>query len=212
MYIYCDNDPVNAVDPSGMAGELIKLGGGWWARLDVNSDLVGNDPHWHVWKGKLWSNASEKYALSVKGKISHPKDWPPSSYGPPNSVKKNLKSKTGFDWDATRKSFENNVSNIVNRESYGTYTKTNYQGIPLEFNIPLEVIKYSDGSVRAFETLYLPGYKGKYKLPSFGTDYVGANLPFISMPLPTSAPFFQFAKLPSFSFRLVPVHVPILVG
>jgi hypothetical protein len=130
MYLYCANNPVNNYDPTGTkvtpAQKLIQsfvqkvvaikvkqinaktqgpivnatspnnislatydLSNGWNARIDKG--VTGNGPHIHVY------NNAERYAQLKDGRPSHG-----SKGEPPNSVKRKLREKTGWDWDGNK--------------------------------------------------------------------------------------------------------------
>ncbi|HBR02434.1 MAG TPA: hypothetical protein DD738_07475 [Ruminiclostridium sp.] len=77
-------------DPAGYGGQIINLGQGWKVRIDNGFD----GRHAHVYNDR---ESKGKWAQNENGS---PHDQGSSSPGePPGSVKKELKKKTGWDWD-----------------------------------------------------------------------------------------------------------------
>lgn len=86
-------------DPNGFGGQVIDLGGGWKARIDPEIPDMNLQRHAHVYKGK------DNWAQNDDGS---PHDQGKSSPGdPPNSVKKALKKKAGWDWYKKAKEYKN---------------------------------------------------------------------------------------------------------
>jgi hypothetical protein len=138
MYAYCVGDPVNLCDFSGMAGQNMPLGDGYFFRYDIGK--AGNANHYHVYEGKSWENATQKWALSEDGSISHKKDWT-SPGGPPNWVVKKLKKQTGFDWKKARTTYEkkNQIDSYI---------------VPSMNGRDVTVILFQDGSARISGLLF----------------------------------------------------------
>ncbi|MGY0374218.1 RHS repeat-associated core domain-containing protein [Clostridium sp. JNZ J1-5] len=98
LYAYCVNNPIIMEDPDGFGGQVIDLGGGWKARIDPGILDMKLQRHAHVYKGKGEWAQNEDGSPHDQGKNS-PGD-------PPNSVKKALKKKTGWDWDKKAKEYK----------------------------------------------------------------------------------------------------------
>lgn len=82
-------------DPLGFSKEY-SLSKGWKYRIDPANSSKGEQRHIHVWKN------GDEYSQNDDGS-------PHKGGGtPPNSVKKELKEKAGWDWDAKEKSYRNN--------------------------------------------------------------------------------------------------------
>jgi len=80
-------------------GKVMDLGKGWSARVDSKNTM---DEHMHVY-GENKSNGW--YAQNSDGS-PHDKNKNGPNSGPPSSIKKILKQKTGWDWDAKEANFK----------------------------------------------------------------------------------------------------------
>ena len=96
-YIYTENNPVMYTDPNGYSNKWYDLGQGWKARID--SAKGSTQKHVHLYEPK-----GQHYSQNADGSI-HDKHKNSSSE-PPKWVKKALKQKTKWDWDANAKKYE----------------------------------------------------------------------------------------------------------
>ena len=141
MFAYCNNDPISHEDSTGtfattVLGDVITLktagtknpktvcpnkktglepelyiayGGvevelknGWSFRIDPARPNQKVKRHIHIYKN------NEKYAKCIDGS---PHDG--NTGGPPNSVKKEVFKKTGWDWDKKEKSYNNHKQSFI---------------------------------------------------------------------------------------------------
>ncbi len=93
LMIYCGNNPVNSFDEYGLSPTK-DLGKGWKYRIDPEKPSKGEKRHIHVWKD------GEEYSQNDDGS-------PHKGGGsPPKKIKKALKEKSGWDWDAKEKAYK----------------------------------------------------------------------------------------------------------
>lgn len=93
LMIYCSNNPINSIDEYGFSKPK-DLSKGWKYRIDPADPSKGEKRHIHVYKD------GEDYSQNDDGS-------PHKGGGsPPNKVKKELKEKSGWDWDAKEKSYK----------------------------------------------------------------------------------------------------------
>ncbi|MBB3909368.1 RHS repeat-associated core domain-containing protein [Anoxybacteroides rupiense] len=96
-YIYTENNPVMYTDPNGYSNKWYDLGQGWKARIDSAKGSTQKHAH-------LYGPKGQHYSQNADGSI-HDKHKN-SSGEPPKWVKKALKQKTKWDWDANAKKYE----------------------------------------------------------------------------------------------------------
>ena len=94
LFAYCNNDPVNNLDFDGYA-QKVSLGNGWYYRIDQANSNTKTQRHIHVWNGK------KEYSQNDDGSPHHG-----SSGRPPKSIRKQLKEKGVWDWDAKEKNYK----------------------------------------------------------------------------------------------------------
>ena len=93
LMIYCSNNPINSIDEFGFS-EPKDLSKGWKYRIDPANPSKGEKRHIHVYrKGEDYSQNDDGSSHKGGGE-------------PPNSVKKELKEKSGWDWDAKEESYK----------------------------------------------------------------------------------------------------------
>jgi RHS repeat-associated protein len=93
----------------------LELMSGWKYRYEAgNPNNPGEHEHMHVFT----TNGSQEYSQNDDGS---PKDKPKEGTSPPNRVKKELKKKTGWDWDAKEKNWINKIKIVGPDESLGYY-------------------------------------------------------------------------------------------
>lgn len=81
----------------------IPLGNGWSYRYEVGDpNNPGNSTHMHLFQ----TNGKQSYSQNEDG---GPKDEPKGGSGPPNSVIKKLKEKTGWNWATNDKNWLNKI-------------------------------------------------------------------------------------------------------
>ena len=97
-YAYCENNSINCEDPLGLS-KTVNLKKGWKYRIDSTNSNTKSKRHIHIYKGK------EIYSQNDDGS---PHDG--STGSPPNSVKKELKEKSGWDWDAKEKDYQESLN------------------------------------------------------------------------------------------------------
>lgn len=90
---YCNNNPINSIDEYGFSNKN-NLSKGWKYRIDPANPSKREHRHIHVYKN------GEDYSQNDDGS-SHK-----GGGEPPNSVKKELKEKTGWDWDEKKESYK----------------------------------------------------------------------------------------------------------
>lgn len=94
LMIYCSNNPTNSIDEFGFS-EPKDLSKGWKYRIDPANPSKGEKRHIHV-----YNNNGDDFSQNDDGS-------PHKGGGaPPNKVKKELKEKSGWDWDAKEKSYK----------------------------------------------------------------------------------------------------------
>ena len=94
LMIYCSNNPINSIDEYGFSKPKDLNSQGWKYRIDPANPSKGEKRHIHVYKD------GEDYSQNDDGS-------PHKGGGsPPNSVKKELKEKSGWDWDAKAKAYK----------------------------------------------------------------------------------------------------------
>ena len=177
-------------DPTGCAA--IDLGGSWWA-LKHSPHTSAGQYHWHVWKGKAngLDVAKLKYALNIDGSMHDKNSWSDQG-GPPNSVKKALNQKKGFDWNARVKQYQSNQNNVSSLSS--KYIQTHIGVYSLQISV-----KYKDGSQRS--------YLDKNTLPIM-TNPIGVGSVIITGPVFTP----QVSLVPSFNYVPIgPMFRPVFL-
>ena len=85
-----------------MGGVNVELSAGWKYHIEAERSSARTNRHIHVWKN------GEMYAQNVDGS---PRDG--SSGDPPNSVRKELYQKTGWDWNKKKQSYENTLNPMI---------------------------------------------------------------------------------------------------
>jgi len=132
-YTYCYNRVVKYYDDGGDAP--VDLGGGWHARIDsTHGKLVDGEfiKHVHLYNDK---EKLGTYAQNMDGSI-HDKNNN-SKGDPPKKVKKMLKEKTGWDWDANKNSYYDRTDSLRNlRYSSRNAFENVYEYEDGEYRIP----------------------------------------------------------------------------
>jgi RHS repeat-associated protein len=189
LYAYCADDPVNNEDPTGDkcvkcpfigrcsycgdfissymqdksnigttvatavgGGITIQLKNGWTARKDAGKPSTKTKTHIHVIKG------NKEYSQNIDGS---PHDGDDSS-GPPNSVKKEINKKIGWDWDAKAKSWSRHQSCMIHMANCG-YEEGNCQcGVGIVAGSPNYVVVPSGGTFPVFDPVYHYSFPGNF--------------------------------------------------
>ena len=99
LFAYCGNQPVDRYDYSGLS-TVYTLSNGWKYRIDPPNTSTKTKRHIHIYKDGY------NYSQNDDGS---PHDG--SSDEPPNSVKKELKNKGVWDWDAKAKEYNESLTN-----------------------------------------------------------------------------------------------------
>ena len=99
-YIYCNNNPVMYTDSQGCKANIPLGHQDWTYRIEYNQTNAHGDKHVHLDSEQNGKHYSQNEDGSPHDKGNN------SSGDPPSKVKKKLKEKTGWDWDAKAESYE----------------------------------------------------------------------------------------------------------
>lgn len=138
---------------AAVAGGLtIQLKNGWILRKDPGKPSSKTQIHIHVKNGKY------KFSQNIDGS---PHDGDDSS-GPPKSVKKEIKEKIGWDWDAKAKSWSRHQSCMIHMKDCG-YEEGNCQcGTGVVSASPHYIPMPNGSAFPAFDPVYNYSFPGNF--------------------------------------------------
>ena len=165
-FVYCKNNPVIMVDPTGFYDIPVDLGGGWFYRIDSPNETWA-----HI---TVYNKSAKKgyWAQNADGSI-HDKHKNTKG-GPPKWIKKELIKREDWDWDKKHKSYYNKIDLVKYLRYHESDTAVNELGeilirkeyedgtnIKIVFGM-IDGMKYMDGIyfMPIFDFTVIPSFSG----------------------------------------------------